>query len=75
MAKQTGPCAFSNACTTPGPHRRLEGTNRVYCVPHLRLLALPVSAPVDIAAPTTSLRSERTTVRRSWATYMGIVSG
>jgi hypothetical protein len=40
---QTGPCAFSNACVTPGPRVRIEGTNRSCCAPHAALLQITVA--------------------------------
>ena len=41
MQKQGGMCAFSNACSNPGPRERLAGTNREFCHAHYVQLALP----------------------------------
>jgi hypothetical protein len=46
MQKQSGACAFSNACIVPGPRERVPGTiNRFVCHVHSLALALPLAAP------------------------------
>lgn len=40
MAKQSGPCAFSNACHFGGPRVRVPATNITYCAPHARTVQL-----------------------------------
>jgi len=41
MQKQSGACAFSNACNIPGPRERVAGTNREFCHVHYLAMALP----------------------------------
>lgn len=70
MKKQMGACAFSNACTQPGPRERLAGTNREFCHSHYVQLALP-SAGVS---STTEIRISmpRSRARSRWASGVGM---
>ena len=74
MAKQQGPCAFSNSCIHPGARLRVPGTNIEYCPSHAQALRLPTRG-VEMAA---SLRAPRSVGRRrgSWLMdYAGVVGG
>ncbi|MCU1285898.1 MAG: hypothetical protein JWO13_2248 [Acidobacteriales bacterium] len=43
MAKQIGACAFTRACTAPGPRTRLEHTNLHFCPTHLKVMSTTAS--------------------------------
>jgi hypothetical protein len=44
MQKQSGLCAYSNACIMPGPRHRMEGTNREFCQMHFHALEVSAAA-------------------------------
>ena len=73
MQKQSGMCAFSNACTLPGPRERLSGTNREYCRVHHQAMSLPASAAVAaIDFGSGQWHAPRARARRSgWLDYRG----
>ena len=73
--KQQGPCAFSNACVSPGPFVRLAGTNRSFCSQHLHLIES--TAVRHEAAELTArvvVRRSRGVGQGSWPTYAGIMT-
>jgi hypothetical protein len=42
---QLGRCAFTAACSTPGPRFRLRGTDREFCGQHARTLQISIETP------------------------------
>jgi hypothetical protein len=70
VQKQAGDCAFSNACTLPGPRERLPGSNREFCHFHRMQLELP-SAGVS---STTEIRiaMPRRQSRSGWMSGIGL---
>jgi hypothetical protein len=73
--KQKGPCAFTAACTVPGPRVALAGTNRTFCGFHARQIEATLMgveqhgsefARADYRGGTSRRR------RSSWATYNGV---
>jgi hypothetical protein len=45
MLLQLGRCAFTAACSFPGPRYRLRGTNREVCVVHARSFQIAIDTP------------------------------
>lgn len=73
MSKQSGPCAFTNACGMPGPRARLAGTNRTFCLPHFRVVKQATfSTSASSLATMQSLAGGRRGAE-SWATYTGVI--
>ena len=78
MQKQTGCCAFSNACIVPGPRERLAATNREYCHLHMQMVMQSLVQPAPAAASDLGNSVFRGPAqagqgRRSrWSTYAGV---
>lgn len=68
MQKQIGCCAFTAACTMPGPRHRMQGTNREYCEFHFRSMQVP--SPMADQPGQRQFHPPRR--RRSWATFVGV---
>jgi hypothetical protein len=76
LQKQKGPCAFTAACTVPGPRVAMVGTNRVFCGMHARQLEVPIAGVEQNGSEfsRSTYRGGRSRKRRSdWATYYGVV--
>jgi hypothetical protein len=49
MPFQLGRCAFTAACTFPGPRLRIIGTNRTVCAVHARTFQAAIAVARTIA--------------------------
>ena len=73
MQKQTGCCAFSNACIHPGPRQRLQGTNRQFCPVHYQAIGLQTSAGSGTEFSQVQFHPPRQARRRSrWLSLAGV---
>ena len=75
MQKQSGECAFSNACIMPGPRVLLAGTNRKYCAGHAALLSLPLPKSMATEFDRSVFHSPGASGNRRWATGVGMGMG
>lgn len=80
MARQAGPCAFSNACNIPGERVRIGTTNRYCCPLHGAQMSLATPAVESTTAPVFHAPSGEAQGgvrfrRQGWATYAGIATG
>lgn len=80
MSKQVGPCAFSNACSVPGPRISAPADNHEYCPIHARAMALPQVGDLGLQSIENHAHfnynlNDAHPRRRTWSTYAGIVTG
>lgn len=69
--QQKGPCAFTAACTVPGPRVRVT-KNQAYCVMHARVLDMPVAQERG-GTEFARTRYRKTRRRSDWQLYAGMV--
>jgi len=56
MPLQLGRCAFTAACSFPGPRYRVRGTQQLICAVHARTFVLACESPTPAVGEASALR-------------------